>query len=132
LVLQSEYCEQVRGQLASAEEKKSKKRRQRLLGDGLPRLLTDDEFFTRVQEHEAHLRAEADKKESRKRGKDAWVKALAEWKLLDKERKRRNDLKLVAWKTQVERWEEERDLAKAEKRRPSWTKPKRPTKELEP
>ncbi|KAG1742270.1 uncharacterized protein EDB91DRAFT_1000947, partial [Suillus paluster] len=47
------YCSQLRGQLANQEEKKqSKKKNGKLMGDGLPRLLSGDDFYKRVVNHE--------------------------------------------------------------------------------
>ena len=40
-------------------------------------------------------------------------------------RKGRNDIITAAWKKELATWEIEQDQAKAEKRKPGWTKPKR-------
>jgi hypothetical protein len=44
-VLQGKYCETVHSQLAGDEEKKKGTKKGRLMGDGLPRLLTDADFI---------------------------------------------------------------------------------------
>ncbi|KIK95078.1 hypothetical protein PAXRUDRAFT_60672, partial [Paxillus rubicundulus Ve08.2h10] len=53
VILQSMYCNKLSGQLAAQEEGKSKKRKGgHLVSDGLPRLLTGDEFFKKVVDHQ--------------------------------------------------------------------------------
>lgn len=56
----------------------------------------------------------------------------AAWKKKDDERKKFNDAILAPWNEKVKEWEEERDLAKLEKRPRRWLKPQRPTDELLP
>ncbi|KAJ7723325.1 hypothetical protein DFH07DRAFT_1005419, partial [Mycena maculata] len=48
LVLNGAYCNVVRGQLAAQEENRKKKTKGRLVGDGLPCLLTSAAFVERV------------------------------------------------------------------------------------
>ncbi|KLO14846.1 hypothetical protein SCHPADRAFT_811807, partial [Schizopora paradoxa] len=50
LTLQNLYCERLRGQLHAKEAKgNGKKSSGKLIGDGLPRCLTADEFIARVE-----------------------------------------------------------------------------------
>ncbi|KIK84662.1 hypothetical protein PAXRUDRAFT_152869 [Paxillus rubicundulus Ve08.2h10] len=54
VVLQSMFCDRLSSQLAAQEEKQKKnaqKKKGKLVGDGLPRLLTSDEFHNHVVEH---------------------------------------------------------------------------------
>ncbi|KIK74540.1 hypothetical protein PAXRUDRAFT_64606, partial [Paxillus rubicundulus Ve08.2h10] len=53
VVLQSMYCDKLSGQLTAQEERKSKKTKGgHLVSDGLPRLLTGNEFFKKVVDHQ--------------------------------------------------------------------------------
>ena len=63
-VLNEMYCNMLRGQLAKQEEKGRKgKGKGKLMGDGLPRLLSSDEFYEKVVVcEEAQKKAVADKK----------------------------------------------------------------------
>jgi hypothetical protein len=121
-VLLITYAEKARAQLAKREEK-GKKTREKLMGDGRPRMLTDDDFFATVQEHAADMRQQAADKANRERGTERWKAAMAAWEHKDNVRKELNEGHSRVWKLEVLRWEAERDLAKAEKRRPTWTKP---------
>lgn len=58
-ILNNLYCAKIRGQLAHHEQKKGKKTAGRLMGDGLPILLSDDVFYEKVVEFEARQRREA-------------------------------------------------------------------------
>ncbi|KZV67729.1 hypothetical protein PENSPDRAFT_555186, partial [Peniophora sp. CONT] len=118
------YCERVRSQLVDKEAKK-KSTRQRLMGDGLPRLLTSDAFFARVQTHEKQLRDEAAQKAVRARGGDAYKSAMAEYSSLSRERDALNDAIKAAHAKSVAEWEAERDCQKKVGKRARWTKPVR-------
>jgi len=82
MVLQRLYCAHVRWQLVAKEAKNDQKGKKvgRLLGDGLPHLLTDDEFYERIKAHwEAVEMAELEQ-ETQKR---QWMDLVAEvenWK----------------------------------------------------
>jgi hypothetical protein len=83
MVLQRVYCGRVRRQLNGKErkaERNSKKgRREKIDGEGLGRLLTDDEIFNAVVEHEAAMEAEDREKEARTQKKVQFDIELAEW-----------------------------------------------------
>lgn len=51
-MLQGRYCDAVRSQLAAQEEKVKKKKSNKVVGDGLSRLLTDPQFIKVVRGHE--------------------------------------------------------------------------------
>ncbi|KAI6101470.1 hypothetical protein EDD16DRAFT_1495501, partial [Pisolithus croceorrhizus] len=52
VILQSLFCGRLSSQLTAQEEKQKeqKKRKGKLVGNGLPRLLTGDEFYSQVVE----------------------------------------------------------------------------------
>jgi hypothetical protein len=52
IVLQGLFCERLSSQLAGQEDKQKKRKKGQLNGDGLPRLLTGDDFYNHVAEHE--------------------------------------------------------------------------------
>jgi len=61
-VLQGFYCETTCHQLAAWEDKDNLKKNGKLVGNGLPQLLTDDEFMQHVWEHDNEkIQKEAEK-----------------------------------------------------------------------
>ncbi|KAJ7174173.1 hypothetical protein C8R43DRAFT_873500 [Mycena crocata] len=123
LVLNGAYCDLVRGQLAAQEEKKNRKKKGRLVGDGLPRLLSARAFVRRVEEFEKNATEKAAALEQRKATRMEKADVMKEWKAVDDERKERNKEIKRDWQEQVKEWEVERDLAREEHRRPGWKKP---------
>ncbi|KAG1721217.1 hypothetical protein EDB19DRAFT_1646620 [Suillus lakei] len=79
-VLQIQYCNQVHGQLAAQEEKAGRKKGTRLVGDGLPCMLTGDVFVAQVITHENAMEAEAREKEMRAKRRAEHSEELAHWK----------------------------------------------------
>ncbi|KAH7903374.1 hypothetical protein BJ138DRAFT_1020747 [Hygrophoropsis aurantiaca] len=128
-VLQIRYCDRVRSQLATQEKKKTKQKSGRLVGDGLPRLLTGDVFVEKVIAHENAVEEEAKQKEVRARKRAEHSAVISEWKAAEKARIERNKAIKVIYKTEMAQWEVERDLAKVEKRRTRWNRPKMGVKE---
>ncbi|KAF8207773.1 hypothetical protein K438DRAFT_1464265, partial [Mycena galopus ATCC 62051] len=124
LVLNGAYVDVVRGQLEAQEQKKScGNKKERLVGDGLPRLLTSRDFVQRVAEFGQAATDKAEALQKRKATRDEKSEAMKKWKVLDDERKERNkEIKRehAIWVTE---WEAERDLAKQQHRRPRWKKP---------
>ncbi|KAJ7759015.1 hypothetical protein DFH07DRAFT_1024091 [Mycena maculata] len=123
LVLNGAYCDVVRGQLAAQEENRKKKTKGRLVGDGLPRLLTSAAFVERVIAFHNTAAKKAVELENRKVARVERAAAMAEWKELDTTRKTRNDEIRAQWKIEVLAWEAERDHMKALHKRPGWKKP---------
>ncbi|KAF7422224.1 hypothetical protein PC9H_010380 [Pleurotus ostreatus] len=124
LVLNGAYCDVVRGQLEAHEESRKRNKKGRLVGDGLPRLLTGREFLRRV---EAFHKAAEDQEEALKQRRATRAeksKARKEWKELEKERKAQNKVIRAQFQLDLEEWKEEQALAKREHRRPAWTQPK--------
>ncbi|KAF8059285.1 hypothetical protein FPV67DRAFT_1426358 [Lyophyllum atratum] len=123
LVLANVYCDRLHEQLAAQDEHEKKKVKGRLVGDGLPRLLTATDFVTRVSDfHKAAVQKAAETTQK----KASWAEraeAMKEWKRLDDERKERNKVIKDGYHHDVRLWEAERDQARLEKRRPGWNKP---------
>ncbi|KAJ7793214.1 hypothetical protein B0H14DRAFT_3159747 [Mycena olivaceomarginata] len=113
LVLNGAYCDLVRGQLPAQEESKKSKKKGKLVGDGMPRLLTSKDFPKKKE-------AEMKKRRATKAEKST---AMSQWKELEKARKAENAAIRARWQEDVKAWEEERDRAKAHGKRPSWNKP---------
>jgi hypothetical protein len=124
LVLNGAYVDAVRGQLAAQEKKKARgNKKGRLVGDGLPRLLTSRDFVNRVAEFERDARKKAEELEQRKATRMEKSDAMKQWKILDDQRKQRNKEIRLEHTVRVVEWEAERDLAKQQHRRPGWKKP---------
>ncbi|KAF9231034.1 hypothetical protein BU15DRAFT_68674 [Melanogaster broomeanus] len=83
----------------------------KLVGDGLPRLLTSDEFHSQVVEHEKVAVEEELAREEWCKQWDERKEAMGPWIEAEAARLERNR-------------EAERDLAKAEKRPTRWNQPK--------
>ncbi|KAJ7710177.1 hypothetical protein B0H16DRAFT_1344260 [Mycena metata] len=112
LVLNGAYIDLVRGQLEAQEKKtREKKKGGRLVGDGLPRLLTTREFVKRVAEFEQQAAEKAEGLKERKANREEKSEATKAWKALDDERKERNKEIKREWAIRVTEWEVERDLA---------------------
>lgn len=130
LVLQDAHTKRLRAQLGAQELRSKKKSSMKLVGDGLPRLLTGSEFLDRVTRHKVMQDEREAEKDRRKKRKNDMESELAdevgEWEREERERKANNDAALAQWHTEVAGWEIERDQAKASHRRPMWMKPKRP------
>ncbi|PPQ88599.1 hypothetical protein CVT25_009837 [Psilocybe cyanescens] len=86
-ILNEAYARQLKQQLAAKEEKKSKKKAGKLVGDGLPRLLTGDQFYELAKEKEREIRDEERLKEDRRGAKERYREALGLWKVADERRK---------------------------------------------
>ncbi|KDQ33603.1 hypothetical protein PLEOSDRAFT_1073814 [Pleurotus ostreatus PC15] len=124
LVLNGAYCDVVRGQLEAHEESRKRNKKGRLVGDGLPRLLTGHEFLRRVA---AFHKAAEDQEEALKQRRATRAeksKARKECKELEKERKAQNKVIRAQFQLDLKEWKEEQALAKREHRRPAWTQPK--------
>jgi hypothetical protein len=119
LVLQDLYCDWVRGQLFAREAKKKKgKGKKRLMGNGLPVLLTGDVFFDRVVKHNAAEEAERKEHILRAKAWEIFGDVLGEWKAKEEARKSRNIAIRFAFKEAKMRWDTQAAEAKAIKQRP--------------
>ncbi|KAF8210232.1 hypothetical protein K438DRAFT_1499335, partial [Mycena galopus ATCC 62051] len=117
------YCDLVRGQLAAQEESKKAKQKGRLVGDGMPRLLTATAFVTRVEAFQKAAEAKVSQQSERKITREERKKAMAEWEELERVRKAENVAIRAQWQVDCKAWEAERNHAKLLHKRLSWTKP---------
>ncbi|PPQ82632.1 hypothetical protein CVT25_007560 [Psilocybe cyanescens] len=86
-ILNEAYASCLKNQLAMKEEKKMKKKATKLVGDGLPRLLTADTFYKLAKEKEKKVREEAQQKSKRVEARKLYDEAVAQWKKNDEVRK---------------------------------------------
>lgn len=123
-ILGGMYVDRAQKQLQALEKKKTEKSKKKLMGDGLPKLLDGDTFFQRVVDHEEQTEREKAEKEQRTTIRAAHSKEITQWQENETARVARNKVKRALHKEVLAAWEEERQRAKAEKRRPGWIKPK--------
>ncbi|KAH7904160.1 hypothetical protein BJ138DRAFT_1096025 [Hygrophoropsis aurantiaca] len=123
-ILNEMYCTVLRGQLANYEEKKKKgKGKGKLMGDGLPRFLSGDEFYERVVEFEQDQRRVSEEKRTRKEDREKRAGAIAEWKRLEDKRKTENQDRRTRYRATLETWTAAKARAKAEKQKFDEPKP---------
>ncbi|KAG2343757.1 hypothetical protein BDR05DRAFT_849165, partial [Suillus weaverae] len=79
-VLQEMYCKTLWSQLAAQEDKKLARKQEKLVGDGLLRLLTGDEFYCSVVDHNNAADAEVAAHESRRQERDEQASLMKAWK----------------------------------------------------
>lgn len=84
----------------------------RLVGDGLPRLLSGDAFYEAALAKETELEEAERKKAAKKDGKAAYKEAIEAWKAEEEDRKAANVDILNEYRLEVYDWEKERDAAK--------------------
>ncbi|KZP13128.1 hypothetical protein FIBSPDRAFT_687441, partial [Athelia psychrophila] len=113
-VLNQMYCDLLRKQLAHKEEEKGKgKGKGRLVGDGMPRLLTSDKFYERVVEFQAAQERVDREKAARKVARKDRDGVLVQWKEREAARKLRNVAIRDHNRKAVTDWEEAKKAAKA-------------------
>jgi len=125
-VLNEMYCAKIRSQLAHHESKKrAGNNGGKILGDGLLRLLSGDEFYERVVEFEEGQTRAATEKRTRAEERKRHAEALASWKKLEDARKVENKARRERYHEALQIWQSEKALAKAdpEKRRFTEKKP---------
>jgi hypothetical protein len=122
-VLHTIYVDRARRQLQEHENVRKKKKSKRIMSDGMPHLLDGDEFFNKVVQAEEAQQKAAEEKAARKEQREKHAELLAEWKREEKARKERNKVVKERWAVAVQLWVNERDVAKAERRKPGWKKP---------
>jgi hypothetical protein len=109
LVLNGAYCDLVQGQLTAQEESKKSKKKGRLVGDGMPRLLTSKDFVRRVVAFQKAAEEKEAEMKKRRATKAERSTAMSQWKELEKARKAENAAIRARWQEDVKAWEEERD-----------------------
>lgn len=115
----------VRIQLQTQEEKKDGGKRKGCINmDGKAKILTQDDIFKAVVEGQTAPDAAKDALLKRKDAEERYSDAVGVWKVREMDRREKNTLDKEGWKTEVKKWEVERDSAKYDKRKPRWQKPK--------
>ncbi|KAH9925959.1 uncharacterized protein B0H18DRAFT_817936, partial [Fomitopsis serialis] len=104
-VLSDIYLRASRSQLQAQEEAKGKKKSTRIFSDGLPRLLTDDQVFDTVVQHEHAAAKKKTDKAVRKEARSVHGVAIAGWKKAEEARKARNTARREVHRTAVKAWE---------------------------
>ncbi|KAK0462758.1 hypothetical protein IW261DRAFT_1293832, partial [Armillaria novae-zelandiae] len=115
-VLNEAYCAVLQEQLAFKEEKGKKKTASgRLMGDGMPVLLTGDDFYERVVQWEKSQEEAAAAKTNRKAAKVMRDSRLADW--IKKCDERTAEIKRIEerWEKAKEEWNEEKEKWKRDK-----------------
>ncbi|KAF9008306.1 hypothetical protein BDQ17DRAFT_1236928 [Cyathus striatus] len=124
-VLQDVYVREVKAHLEQYEKKSQKKRnKNRIFGDGLPKLMTDDVFYNNVVAVETVVAREKRAKEERRVINAKHSEALKMWKRADEERVARNKVVRADYRQAIKEWTEEDAVAKREGRKMQRTKPK--------
>jgi len=100
----------VRCQLQAREVKtKGGKAKGRLHGNGLPRILTDDEFFEKVVTHFKALEEEEAEKEAQKQKKENLNAEIDEWRKNEGKRKKTNLELQGKWEAAEGAWKAEKE-----------------------
>jgi DDE superfamily endonuclease len=123
-ILNEAYAERLCAKLAAQEEKRKKKKSTKLVGDGLPRLLSGDEFYELAQEKEKEMHDIAREKERKKDGRVLYKAAVKEWEAIEQDQRDAKALAATTLKKAVKAWEKKRDSAKAKGTRFTLIKPK--------
>lgn len=112
-ILNKLYCNKLRFQLAYKEEKKGKdSERGKLISDGLPKMLTSNEFHERIVEFTRWQKEKEVEKEVRKKAGEEYQEELMVWKMAEEERKKKNDEIKEKYHEAVITWEKQKDEAK--------------------
>lgn len=117
-VLQNVYTQKLQRQLHTKErstEKGKSRSNTRLLGDGLPVVLSGDEFYERVAEHDQRKREEEKRKEQAIKARGNYAKEKELWDKAQAERKRLVEDRRRAYKEEMEDWEARKAEAKQKK-----------------
>lgn len=121
-ILNEAYTERLRKALETKEEKQGKKTGIKLVGDGLPKLLSGDDFYELAKAKEKEVRDVSRQKEARKEGRVAYDAAVEEWAARDQTRKdERDSIKANNLKTKAA-WDKRK--AAAVKKNKKFTEPK--------
>jgi hypothetical protein len=135
-ILNEAYMERLRKALEAKEEKRNKKRKvTKLVGDGLPRLLTGDKFYELAKEKEKEVQDVEKQKEVRKDGKAAYRLAIDEWN--EAEQARKDEITTIKedWEKAVAAWTKKKAAAAKKGNKFTEKKPKRdplPPKTVKP
>ena len=98
-MLNEMYCSMLWGQLAHYEKKKNTpKGVGNLVGDGLPRLLSSDEFYERVAEFTDRQKRTKLEKAEQNEAREGRAEVMKEWHKVDEQRKRQNVARWLRYK----------------------------------
>lgn len=123
-ILNEAFCSRISRQLAHQEKKKEKgKTGGKLMGSGLPCLLSDDGFFGKVVDQEETQSREVQEKATRQEMRGARAEALLQWKEQQNQRQNLIKARRLAWEEEKRVWEVEKAAAKKAKVRFSRKKP---------
>ncbi|THU92507.1 hypothetical protein K435DRAFT_599326, partial [Dendrothele bispora CBS 962.96] len=104
LVLNSMYCDRLRSQLEAQEEAKKRVSKARLMGDGMPRLLTSEEFVGRVEEFAKETEEKERAQKERQANKNEIAEARRKWEELENARVKENERLHDLWEADKELW----------------------------
>lgn len=108
-ILHESYCKQLREQLAFKDEKKGKpKGKGKLMGNGLPVLLTGDFFYEKVVEFEKDQRRKEKEKADRVAGKADRDQVVKDWEKEVEERQKAVEDRRAAWGQEKRDWAEKK------------------------
>lgn len=126
-ILNEAYTERLRKALETKEEKKNKKKKltTKLVGDGLPRLLTGDKFYELAKEKEKEVQEIEKQKEARKGGRVAYRMAIEEWNEAEQARKDETTTIKADWEKAVAAWTKKKAAAAKKGSKFTEKKPKR-------
>lgn len=112
-ILNETYCTKLQFQLAAKESKGTKsKGKGKLMGDGLPKMLSGDEFFERVVEFTAWQDEEEIRREQKNHIHTLWKNAEKEWEAERDQIKKENDLHDARNKSAKAKWKRAQAAAK--------------------
>lgn len=125
-ILNEAYATRLRKALETKEEKNNKKRKAtKLVGDGLPRLLTGDKFYELAKEKEREVHEIEKQKEVRKGGRVAYKTAIEEWNEAEEARKDEITTIKANWEKAVAAWTKKKAAAAKKGNKFTEKKPKR-------
>ena len=124
-ILHVMYCDCLTEQLAAQEARQKKQRKGQLNGDGLPKLLTGDEFYMQVVKHEKAIEQHKVNCENWQKQWEAQSQLMTSWKKADEAQKERKNVQKEAYHKALHLWEAERDLVKFKNQWSGWKKPMR-------
>ncbi|KAF9493232.1 hypothetical protein BDN71DRAFT_1377176, partial [Pleurotus eryngii] len=107
------------------QEKTTKGKRNILFGDGMPQVLSDENFIEAVKQKEVKAEKKAKEKVKKFNQKMQYAAAIIVWKNGKEAQRLRNQGASDKYHAQLVDWQSEVDAAKRKKRRAGWMKPKR-------
>lgn len=133
-ILNKTYCNKLRFQLAGKEAKESNKGKGmgKLMGDGLPRMLSGDEFHARIVKFTEWQRAEELQKAKKIDAKACWKEAVAVWEAEKSEIKAENNKINECNKKAEQKWKAAQTAAKRVKKAFKELKPTKEAKQKLP